>query len=287
MLQLDQDLKQSQVQLALSKKAYDRETKLFNARISARADVEAAQAQYEKDEVTLNSLRAKRQATIQTYQQRLSLYGLGAHVAQQVVSSRHISPYSTIVATRSGTLIERNINTGELVDTSKELFLIADLSKVWIIGNLFEQDIREIRRGQFVEVRLDSIPNTEFKGTVDLVGAMLDPQTRTLDVRVQVPNPNQSLKPNMFARMNILVGERQVLAVPKSAIQQNGDHTYVYVLLGSHQYEGRPVKVKMTDETFLEVQSGLLAGEQVVFHGTLFLKGEALKKDTRNLQTTD
>lgn len=285
MLQLDQDLKQAQVQLELSQKAYQREAKLFNARVSAKADVESAQAQYQKDQAALSGIKARRQATIQTYQARLSLYGLGGNVAQQVVITRHISPYTTIHASRNGILIERNINTGELVDPAKELFLIADLSTVWIVGNVFEQDIHAVKHGQPVDVKLNSLPNTSHMGIVDLVGAMLDPQTRTLDIRVEVPNPNMALKPNMFARMSILTGQRNVLAIPKTAIQQNGDHTYVYVPVAAHQYEERPVNVTMTDDPFVEVLSGLRPGEKVVSHGTLSLKGEALKADTHSQST--
>jgi RND family efflux transporter MFP subunit len=152
------------------------------------------------------------------------------------------------------------------------------------VGNVFEEDIHAIKRGQPVQVHLDSQPNTTYMGTVDMVGAMLEPQTRTLDIRVQVPNPNLTLKPNMFAHMNILTGQRHVLAIPKTAIQQNGDHTYVYVPVGPHQYEERQVNINMSDAPFVEVVSGLHSGEQVVSHGTLSLKGEALKEDTKSQQ---
>lgn len=277
MLQLDEDTQKAEVQLDFSKHAYERENKLFQARVSAKSEVEEAYSEYQKSLVDLSGLRAKRQATIRTYQERLALYGLGPGTASQVVATRHIEPYIRIRAPRTGLLISRAINMGELVDPSKELFQIADLSRVWVVGNVFEKDMSQVKQGQTVDIQLDSLPDQHFAGSVSMVGAVLDPQTRTLPVRVDVPNPSLVLKPNLFARMNILTGEHAILAVPKSAVQQSGDHTYVYVPTGPHRYEERQVEVTMTDEPFVEVASGLRQGEQVVVNGTLALKGEALK----------
>jgi cobalt-zinc-cadmium efflux system membrane fusion protein len=277
MLQVDEDIREAQVQMEYSRKAFEREDQLFKAKVSARAEVESASAQYTKDALTLNGLRLKRQATIKTYQERLSLLGLAPVSALQVVDTRHIDPYTSIRAPRGGLVVARNINTGELVDTTKELFQIADLSKVWIVGDVFEKDIHRIQKGESVEIHLDGFPDTKFSGVVNLVDSMLDPQTRTLEIRVEVSNPHALLKPNMFARMNILTGQDLVLSVPKSAIQQSGDHTYVYVQTALHQYEERSVTVHLTDEDAVEVLQGLKAGEQVVSNGSLALKGEALK----------
>jgi cobalt-zinc-cadmium efflux system membrane fusion protein len=277
MLQLDEDIQKAEVQLNFSKQAYERENKLFQARVSAKSEVEQAYSEYQKNLVDLSGLRAKRQATIRTYQERLALYGLGSGTASQVVATRHIEPYIRICASRTGLLIARDINVGELVDPSKELFQIADLSRVWIIGNVFEKDMSQVKQGQAVNIQLDSLPDQQFVGSVSMVGSVLDPQTRTLPVRVDVPNPSLVLKPNGFARIDILTGEHTILAIPKSAIQQSGDHTYVYVPTGPHQYEERQVSVTMTDQPFVEVASGLQQGEQVVVNGTLALKGEALK----------
>jgi RND family efflux transporter MFP subunit len=161
------------------------------------------------------------------------------------------------------------------------LFQIADLSHVWVIGNVFEKDVEQIKAGQDVNISLESLPNQNFTGTVSMVGAMLDPQTRTLPIRVDVPNTGILLKPNLFARMEILTGQHTILAIPKSAIQQSGDHIYIYVPTAPHRYEERQVTVTISDAPWVEVLSGLKEGESIVTNGTLALKGEALKADAK------
>ncbi len=276
-LQLEADLKQAKVQVAFSKSAYDREKMLYDEKVSARMDMEAARTQYEKDNVFIQTLKSKQTALIQTYEERLRLYGMPAGTAASVVKSRHIQPLIALTAPRSGCLVTRNINSGELVDPSKELFAIADLSQVWLVGDVYEKDIAKIRHGQAVDVRVDGLGNRLFKGKVTFVGSILDPQTRTLDLRANVLNPGLILKPNMFAHMSIQTDSLKAITVPKSAIQRNGDFTFVYVLTGPHRYEERRVDLGKTDTNKVQVLSGLKPGESVAVKGTLSLKGEALK----------
>jgi cobalt-zinc-cadmium resistance protein CzcA len=277
-LEVDAEIRAAQVQSRLSQSVYQREMTLYRDKVSARADMEAALAQYEKDRATLVSLAAKRQATIQAYQERLSLYGVGGGVAQEVVRSHRLSPYVTLRAPRTGLVIARDINTGELAEPSHELFSLADLSEVWVVGNVYEKDIPKIQLGQPVAITVDSLGDQVFNGHVTYIGSILNPNTRTMDIRIQVANAAQQLKPNMFARMKIRTGYRDSLVVPASAIQHAGDYAFAYVPLAPHRYEERRVEVGLTEEGQTQLLSGLTAGQQIVTEGTLALKGEVLNK---------
>ncbi|MBY0404742.1 MAG: efflux RND transporter periplasmic adaptor subunit [Cyanobacteria bacterium] len=287
MLQIDQDISQANVQLIFSEANYKREMKLFKDRISSKADMEAAFTQYRKDIENLKGLRTKRQATIDTYQERLTLYGVANGVAEEVVKNDKILPYISIKAPRNGILINRNINDGELADPTKELFSLADLSQVWLVGNIYEKDIQTIHVGQPVEVSLDSLPDQKFEGKVSFVGNVLDPQTRTLDLRVDIPNSKLIFKPNMFARMQIYTGSRRVLGIPNSAVQKSGDYSFVYIPIGPNQYEERQVTTGLTEKNFTEILSGLVEGEKIVTQGTESLKEFALKRSAENRMIHD
>lgn len=280
-LQTEADIRQAKVQLQLSQATYHRESNLFAQKVSPRADMEAAKAQYEKDQGAILALKSKLQSLITSYQSRLSLYGAAPNIAQQVVRQRKIFPFITLLAPKSGLLIARNVNQGELVDTTKELFTLADLSKVWLVGDIYENDISKVRLNLPVQVRLDGMPDHLFRGRVSFMDAMLDPQARTLEIRSEVSNPNLVLKPNMFARVAIDTGEKQAIAVPNPAIQRNGDFMYVYLPLGNHHYLERKIKTGMSTGEYTEVTDGLQAGDTVVTQGSLALKGEILKQQAR------
>ncbi len=277
-LQNESDIRQAQVQINFSKAAYQRELKLFKDRISSQADLEAARTQFEKDQAALEAFQSKRQATIATAQERLSLYGVASGNAADVVRNRRINPFVTISAPRSGVITNRTINIGELADPSKDMFTLADLSRVWLVADIYEKDISKVRIGQPVDLTLDSLGGKHFPGKVSYVANELDPQTRTLILRADVPNPGLRLKPDMFARVEVMVGDTAVLSVPREALQRNGDYTFAYVPIGPHRYEERLVEIGLDDGTYVQITKGLKAGEKVVVHGTLPLQGEAQKK---------
>ncbi len=276
-LQNNADIKQAQVQLNFSDAAYKREQKLFNDRIDAKTDLEAARTQYEKDKANLQALYSKLKSTIIVAEERSSLSGVSVGLAAQVVRTGQIYPYVIVSAPRDGIVISRTINNGELADPSKELFTIADLSRVWLVGDTYEQDINKVHIGQSVKLTFDSLPNQGFSGRINYVANALDPQTRTLTIRADVPNPRLTLKPDMFARLKMLVQNRSLLSVPKSAIQRKGDYNFAYVKVQEHRYEERRVEVGVENGESVEVTKGLKPGENIVSQGTLALQGAALK----------
>jgi cobalt-zinc-cadmium efflux system membrane fusion protein len=276
-LQSASDLKQAMAQEQLSRANWLRENQLYTQGVSARADMELAQTQYRKDQLTVQSLRERYQAAISLAQARMSVFGVPAGTTAAVIRQRKIIPYIILTAPENGVVISRNINTGELAAPEKELFTLADLQTVWLVGNIYEQDVSRIHIGQSAQMRLESLPGRIYSGEVNYVDSMIDPQTRTMQVRITASNLGLQLKPNMFARLAIKTGVRNVLAVPLTAIQHNGDFTLVYVQTAPHQYEERRITTGQDDGQNIEVQSGLNVGETIVSRNTFPLKGEFLK----------
>ncbi len=177
----------------------------------------------------------------------------------------------------SGEIIEQNATVGEVIDPSKTVFTVADLSTVWVRADFPEQQIGKLKLGLAVEVRVPAYPETVFQGVISYIGAMIDPATRTVTARFQIPNPDRRLRPEMFAEVTVLTEEQSVLAVPRAALQQVGGRTMVFVTRGPHRFELYDVKIGASSNDYVEITAGLKEGDEVVTEGSYALKSEALR----------
>ncbi len=291
LLQSSSDIATAEAQLTLSESTFKRMDNLLVEKVASRADVEAAHTQYEKDRINLESLRRKREATVSLSEERmkllldpikqkLNLLGVSNKEIAEVLKTGKIDPMVPVLAPEPGIVIERLVNQGELVDPSKPLFTIGNFSNVWIKADVYEKDLSKVKVGQPIELELDSFPGEKFLGRLDYVADSINPDTRTLSVRAQVDNPGWKLKPQMFARMRILVGEMKVLTVPKSAVQDAGDNKVVYEPLAGGKF--REIKVKLGSESgdYVEVLGGLRRGEKIVTEGSFDLRSESLRESS-------
>jgi cobalt-zinc-cadmium efflux system membrane fusion protein len=281
-LQSKADIQQQQVQLKLSHITFDRETKLFGEQVSAKADLQAAENQLEKDESNLTSLKAKLAATILVAQERLTLLGAPPDSAKKVISQGKIDPYVIIRAPEGGLVIERTINPGEMNDGTKQLFTITDLSQVWLFADIFEKDIRDINKGDAAAVTIDSLPGKKFPARIIWVGDSISTTTRTLPVRATVSNANRFLRPGMFARIVIDAARIPVLLVPRTSLIQKGDKTFVFVEKRPGVFEQRDVETGIDGDNGVQITSGLKAGDRIVAQGGTSLLGTALKASEGN-----
>ncbi len=274
---VDSNVKQMTAQYNLAKQTYKRESTLYKEGISSRAEYEVAYAQLLKDRANLNSLKSQRSTLVKVYAQRVALYGGSEGTITQAIASKRIYPYVTLRANKNGVVLTRRVNTGEIIDKDKELFSIADLSSVWLVGYAFEKDAPLLRKGQEVIGVMEEHQEQNIKGTLSYVASMLDEERKTLEVIATIPNPNYTIKPNMYAEMIVNIGEISALAVPNAALQKYGDYTFAYVKVRPHVYEERKVEVGQHNEKYSQVKSGLKEGEVVVTDGAYSLLGEAIK----------
>lgn len=133
-----------------------------------------------------------------------------------------------------------------------------------------------IHPGQQIELHANSFPTKKFIGTLNFVAESVNPDTRTLMVRAEVPNPDRLLKPKMFGRMKILVMQDKVLSLPKEAVQDAGSDKVVYISLGEERFEERKIEIGRESDGFVEVISGVRDGEKIVTAGSFDLRAKAL-----------
>ena len=273
-LDIDASVNELRAQYNLSLQNYNREKTLYNEKISSRAEYESANAQLKKDKANLEALNIKRSSLINVYRQRLAVYG---GTIDNVLKTKQIYPYITIKATKNGVLLERKVNPGEIVEQNRELFNLADLKTIWLVGYAFEKDSPYLHLGEAVTGTIEE-SSTTIDGVLSYVSPILDNTTKTLEVRADIPNTNFKIKPNMYAEMFVNTGTARVLAIPTDAVEKFGDYNFAYVKVAPHTYEERKVETGKKNDQYTEILSGVKAGEEVVTTGSFELLGESIKK---------
>jgi len=176
-------------------------------------------------------------------------------------------PLVSVTAPLSGIVVERNITLGGTVEPNETLFRISDLSKVIVEGDVFESDVSKVKLGQEARIRLEAYPNKVFSGQVTYVASELDPMKRTLHLWVSVENKQELLKPELFARVALVVEHsREVLSVPIEAIIDDGAEKFVFVKNGN-QFLRQDVATGVSDDRYVEITDGLYPGDEVVTDG--------------------
>jgi cobalt-zinc-cadmium efflux system membrane fusion protein len=228
-------------------------------------------AELQRREAAMKTARAEAREA----KNRLVLLGVSAEEIQRLDREHTIRSDMPLRAPFSGRVIMRNITRGEVVETAQKLFTVADLSDVWVVGNVPEKDVQFIHRDQSVEVRVMAYPSQIFSGTITYMGDVLDPATRTMRLRVTVPNPKKLFKPEMFATVRVYADpEPEALMVPTSAVQRSATSPSVFVQVEVGRFERRPVVLGEETEHLVKVLDGLREGDLVVTAGTFVLKSE-------------
>jgi cobalt-zinc-cadmium efflux system membrane fusion protein len=251
----------------VAEQAFERAKLLLEEKVIGRAE-------YQRREGDMLSARAETREA----RDRLSVLGMTRADIQRLDHEQQIHSSVPVQAPFNGRVISRNVTKGEVLETTRALFTIADLLDVWVIANIPEKDVRLIHRNQAVEVRVSAYPGEVFPGTITYVGDVLDPETRTLRLRVTAPNRDGRLKPEFFAQVRLYAQpEPNALLVAAEAVQQDGKDTIVFVQVNSQQFERRSVIVGDEHEGRVWIRGGVREGELVVTKGALTLLAEALR----------
>jgi cobalt-zinc-cadmium efflux system membrane fusion protein len=176
----------------------------------------------------------------------------------------------------AGTVIDRDVVVGQLADPSKTLFRIGDLSKLWLVAHVFERDAVRVQVGTTGTASFAALPGKTVEGSIVWIGREVETASRTVPVRLEVPNPDGTLRPGMSATVSIRVGETsgRVVAVPLAAVQRVGDRWSVFVPKGPGTFEVRPVGRGRDLGGEVEILSGITPGTEVVVDGAFLLKAE-------------
>lgn len=212
---------------------------------------------------------------------RLLLWDISPAQVQQIERTGQVRRTLTLHAPFTGFVVEMAVQAGQSVQPGETLYRLADLSRVWVEVDVFEQDLRFVRLGEPVAVEIGAYPGERITGRVAYVHPDVRPDTRTGRVRVQLANRDGRIKPGMFAtaHLDVLAAERAVL-VPRDAVMRTGTRDIVFVEQMPGSYESREVRVGSEAGGSVQVLSGLLAGERVVARANFILDSESRLMET-------
>lgn len=240
-------------------------------------------------EYLLAAERAKRQAgdpaeagqaraLLDSSRNRLLLLGASPAEVEELAALAIPRPLLPVRATLSGTVIEAGILAGDQVDLGTNLFRLADLATLWACLHIQEKDLSSVKAGAEAVLRTQAYPGEDFRGRLVLVGDVVDAGTRTVEGRIEVPNPFGKLKPGMYVDGSVAAaGERSVLAVPEASLQDDEGHAVIFVKTGERTFARREVKPGERFSGYVEILGGLAEGEIVVTSGGFLLKSELRK----------
>jgi Cu(I)/Ag(I) efflux system membrane fusion protein len=213
---------------------------------------------------------------VRSARRRLTWWDVPEEEIARLERSGEVSRTITPRAPAAGVVLEKNIVAGQRVMAGEVLYRFADLSTVWVEGEIFEQDLRQVTLGQAATADFDALPGLTLRGRVTFIAPTLAPETRTVRVRVELPNPGLRLKPGMFATLRLEGAARPAaLSVPRSAVLSTGERMIVFVRLANGALAPREVEVGVSTPDRIEIVRGLSAGETVVASATFLVDAES------------
>jgi membrane fusion protein, copper/silver efflux system len=211
----------------------------------------------------------------QAARERLALWGVDPDQIDRVARTRQPAVDLTVRSPISGTVLEKKVAQGQYVTEGQDLFVLADLSRLWLSAKVYEQDLGTVRTGQLAVARFPAFSGRDFQGRVRFIDPVLDPATRTAGVRIELPNPGGLLKPGMFANSELRVDLGRGLAIPRSAVIDTGVRQVVYVQAAPGRFVGREVRLGPLAGDLVQVAAGLSAGERVVTAGNFLIDSQS------------
>ncbi len=211
---------------------------------------------------------------------RLELWGVPKDELDDLERTRKVHDTLMLRSPITGTVLERNLLQGTYVEPSMVLYRIADLSVVWLQAKVYENELPHVEVGQSVKVRLQSRPEQELEGRVKFIEPVVQEKTRTINVRVEIANDDDSLKPGMYADLQLNHEMGEGLLVPTSAIMRTGERAIAFRVLADGRFE--PIEVKLGGRfgSRFEILDGLAEGDQVVISAGFLIDSESRLKAT-------
>lgn len=239
---------------------------LFEAKAIAQKELREAESDYRK------AMAERERAAA-----RLGTLGVPEARLRAIAAREDASTLITVRAPRSGTIVERNITPGQVVsygqsDTPLNLFVIVDLSSMWVLADVYEPDVPKVRLGRPVAVTLPCCPGERYPGTVVNIADAVDRESRTLKVRAVVPNHGRILKAEMFVKVSIDTGSSRVLTLPQAAVQRRDGQAFVFLESGKGPYERRAVQTGAEFDGVVEIVDGVGLMDRVVSRGGILLR---------------
>jgi len=247
---------------------------------------ELAKDLYENKAMPLKDLKqaenelVKARAEFRRAKERLLSLRVPAQELDKPLDKQKITSRFEMKSPLTGIVVERSVTPGQSVggDANQVLFTVADLDMLQVVADVYERDLALVKEGQYAKVSVEAYPGVTFPATVAAVGDVVDPTTRTIKLRAWVNNPDHRLKPEMFARLHLRVGENTpLLTIPREAVLEADGKQFVYVVEGDNQYVKREIAVSPISPDQVRVVEGLTSGQRIVVKGAVLIKGREAK----------
>jgi Cu(I)/Ag(I) efflux system membrane fusion protein len=223
----------------------------------------------------LPEVESSQRSLVESAKRRLLLWDISPQQIEELEKADKRQTDMTIEAPLSGIVLEKMVLDGAYVTSGMNLYKIADLSRVWIIADVYEYEVPLVKVGQQARVTLPYSSNEVLHAEVSYINPVLDPVTRTVKVRIAVHNPGLLLKPDMFVNVEIKVASGSRLVIPREAVIDSGTRQIVYVETTPGVYEMRSVTLGLRGENDVEVVKGIKKGERIVTSGNFLIDSES------------
>ncbi len=241
---------------------------------------------YSAQEEYLQALRSQERARdtsapdranylVRSARNRLRLWDIAESDLERLERSGEPLEHLPIRAPVTGYVVEKNLVEGTAFEPGRLLYRIAPLSRVWIEAEVYEYELPLIREGQTATVTLPYMPGRSFDATVAYVYPTLDPKTRTARLRLELPNPELALRPDMYANVRVHAERGERLVVPQSAVLYAGERSFVFRALGGGRFRPQPVEVGLRSGEQVEILAGLESGDEIVTSATFLIASES------------
>ena len=247
---------------------------------------ELAKDLYENKALPLKDLKqtenelVKARAEFRRAKERLLSLRIPAEELTKPLDKQKITSRFEMKSPLAGVVVERAVTPGQSVggDAGQVLFTVADLDMLQVVADVYERDLALVKEGQYAKVNVEAYLGVDFPATVAAIGDVVDPASRTIKLRAWVNNQEHKLKPEMFARLHLQIGEEaRILAVPKEAVVEVDGKQYVYVVEDTNRYVKREVKATSFTPGQMRILEGLTPGQRIVTKGAVLIKGQEVK----------
>jgi cobalt-zinc-cadmium efflux system membrane fusion protein len=260
-------IKSSQL-IGLKTKAVERAKLLFEADVISKAEMLRVENE-------LDAVKADYRAS----RDQLIVLGMSEKAVEKIETSGQINSFGDVISRFDGIIISRSINVGQIVNPQDTLFQVADLSKLWAVALIPEQQSSFIQKDEVVTIEIPALDNKKIETKIIFEDSIVDPQTRTVMVRAELDNPNLLLKPDMLTSMHIKSKKISRIAIPISSLVRENDRAHVFVQNTPQTFRLREVELGTKDGNLITVLGGIAQGETIVSDGAFHLNSERKKKE--------
>ncbi|HAT9777357.1 TPA: efflux RND transporter periplasmic adaptor subunit [Legionella pneumophila subsp. pneumophila] len=227
---------------------------------------------------TTSSAASGAKGAFQAAHQRLLLWGISEQDIEQLKRTGNVTRTMTIHSPIQGTVLKKMALVGMRIEPGDELYTIADLSRLWVLGDIYEYELPYIRLGQTADLTLTYLPNVLFKAKLDFIYPTIDMKTRTAKVRFEVDNQKEQLKPGMFTNLELKIPLGERLMVSKNAVLISGERAVVFIYHGNGKIEWRDVTLGVRAGDLIEIVQGVKEGDKIITSANFLIDSESQLK---------